>query len=215
MADPIGWMERYALSADREAMLGELIPGSDDYYFYHCLYYQTTGQLERSETILRDWLAEHKGRETPVITAMIDRQRLLTYNDSPQRTIDHLVRRLGIKLDHAPPAAKNERRFPSNLDPAVLDVDTLVKDALRRNDELKPLGIQYLAAAVPSWQRRRYLDQLARVSGTRDGAYVDGHRRACDQGTWQSSPERTTIRRPASALVLDAGRTSQGRDSCS
>ncbi len=132
MAEPIGWMERYATADDREAMLSELIPGSDDYYFYHCLFYQTTNQLERSETILRDWLAEHRGRETPTITAMIDRQRLLTYQDSPERTIDHLVRRLGIKLDHAPPPTKNERTFPSQLDPSRLQIERLVKECSSR-----------------------------------------------------------------------------------
>ena len=42
----ISWMEKFALADDREQMLSELIPGSDDYYFYHCLHYQTTGQLE-------------------------------------------------------------------------------------------------------------------------------------------------------------------------
>ena len=138
-------MERYALATDREAMLEELIPGSEDYYFYHCLHFQTTGQLEKSEAILKDWLAEHKGRETAAITAMLDRQRLLTYNDSPQRTIDYLVRRLGVKLNHAPPAVKGERRYPSQLDVARLDIDRLVKDALQRNDQLKTVGMQHLA----------------------------------------------------------------------
>ena len=32
IAEPVSWMERYALSQDREAMLAELIPGSEDYY---------------------------------------------------------------------------------------------------------------------------------------------------------------------------------------
>lgn len=114
---------------DRTAMLEELIPGSEDYFFYHCLHYQTTGELEKSESILKDWLAEHKGRETAAITAMLDRQRLLTYNDSPQRTIDYLVRRLGVKLNHPPPAVKGERRYPSTLDVAELDIDRIVKDA--------------------------------------------------------------------------------------
>lgn len=174
MADPIGWMERYALAADREGKLAELIPGSEDYYFYHCLYYQTNGEHERSEAILRDWLAEHKGRETALIKAMIDRQRLLTYHQSPQRTIDHLIRRLGIKLDHPPPAAKNERRFPSTLDPETLDNLALVTDALRQNDELKPLGIQFLARKFHDGDEAgisiSLRDLLQRVSG----AYVDG-----------------------------------------
>ena len=33
MAEPIGLMEKYALAADRDAMLAELIPGSEDYFF--------------------------------------------------------------------------------------------------------------------------------------------------------------------------------------
>ena len=36
MAAPIGLMERFALAEDRGAILAELIPGSDDYFFYHC-----------------------------------------------------------------------------------------------------------------------------------------------------------------------------------
>lgn len=174
MAEPIGWMERYALAADREGLLDELIPGSDDYYFYHCLYYQTSGQLERSEAIIRDWLAEHKGKETPSITSMIDRQRLLTYSQSPQRTIDHLIRRLGINLRHSPPATKNERRFPSQLDGKELDVDKLVQDAIKRNDQLKPLGMRRLAeifrAGKTAGMSIDLRDFLSRVTGP----YIDG-----------------------------------------
>ncbi len=173
LAEPISWMEKFALSLDRQAKLGELIPGSDDYYFYHCLHYQTTGQLERSETILRDWLAEHKGRETPAITAMIDRQRLLTYRDSPQRTIDHLVRRLGIKLDHAPPPTQNQRRFPSELDAAKLDTERIVNEALRLNDALQPLGIQYLAERFRNNETAGIPIDLSNLLGRVEGPYVD------------------------------------------
>ncbi|MFK8113562.1 MAG: hypothetical protein AB8B91_15280, partial [Rubripirellula sp.] len=173
MGEPIGWMERYALSADRAGILDELIPGSDDYYFYQCLHHQTTGQLERSEALLRDWLAEHKGRETPSITAMIDRQRLLTYNQSPQRTIDHLVRRLGINLNHSAPATKNERRFPSSFDATHLEIEKLVQDALQRNDQLKPLGIRFLAAQFKAGNGARFSINLREVLSRVTGAYVD------------------------------------------
>jgi hypothetical protein len=173
LAEPISWMEAFALSLDRQAKLGELIPGSDDYYFYHCLHYQTTGQLERSEAILRDWLAEHKGRETAAITAMIDRQRLLTYRDSPQRTIDHLVSRLGIKLDHAPPPTQNQRRFPSELDAATLATERVVNDALRRNDSLKPLGVQYLAERFRKDETAGIPIDLSNLLGRVEGPYVD------------------------------------------
>ena len=122
MAEPIGWIERYALAQDRQAVLKELIPGSEDYFYYHCLHYQTTGQFDQAETILNAWLAEHKGQETPVIRGMLDRQRLLTYRESPQRTIDYLISKLGIQLHHAPPAVKGERRYPSDLFVAALEI---------------------------------------------------------------------------------------------
>ena len=65
-------------------MLAELIPGSEDYYFYHCLFYQMTGKLERSKAVLAEWLALNKGKECSAIIAMTDRQLLLTYEASPQ-----------------------------------------------------------------------------------------------------------------------------------
>ena len=77
-AEPVSWMERYALAKYREAMLAELIPGSDDYFFYHCLFYQTNGKLERSEAMLAEWRDSKNGKETAAIVAMTDRQRLLT-----------------------------------------------------------------------------------------------------------------------------------------
>jgi hypothetical protein len=172
-AEPISWMEGFALAVDRQAKLSELIPGSDDYYFYHCLHLQTTGQLERSEAMIRDWLAEHQGNETAAITAMIDRQRLLTYRETPQRTIDHLVRRLGIQLDHAPPATPNERRFPSELDPALLNPERLVIEALHRNDSLKPPAMQFLAEKFRKGEVAGIPIGLSDLLQRVNGAFID------------------------------------------
>tara|TARA_R110002073_G_scaffold318641_2_gene492829 strand:- start:512 stop:6865 length:6354 start_codon:yes stop_codon:yes gene_type:complete len=167
MAEPIGIMERYALSDDREAFLEELIPGSDDYYFYHCLHYQTSGQLDRAEVILNEWLAENKGRETAVIRGMIDRQRLLTYSQTPERTIDHLVKRLGVQLHHPAPPVKGERRYPSQFNVALLDLDRLVKEAVQQDDTLQPIGMRRLAemyrAGETAGLKLNLHDFLARV----------------------------------------------------
>ena len=35
----IGFVEKFALGADREKVLGELIPGSEEFYFFHALHY--------------------------------------------------------------------------------------------------------------------------------------------------------------------------------
>ncbi len=162
-AEPVGWMERFALAADRSEMLDELIPGSDDDHFYRCLHYQTTGKLKLAEATLAKWLDSHKGQSTPAIDAMTDRQRLLTYELSPQRTIDHLVRRLGIQLDHAPPPTRDQRRYPSELDSTLLNNETIIKEALLRNDELGPPSLSFLAEQFLADRSAGYLITLAQL----------------------------------------------------
>jgi hypothetical protein len=42
----VGFIERFALAADREKVLTELVPGTEDYYFFHALHYQNTGSTQ-------------------------------------------------------------------------------------------------------------------------------------------------------------------------
>ncbi len=48
----IGFVEEFALSEDRARTLEKLVPGSDDYYYYHCLHNLNLGQLERVSELL-------------------------------------------------------------------------------------------------------------------------------------------------------------------
>src|SRR5690606_14910355 len=54
-AQNVSLAERFALADDREAVLTELVPGTDDYFYYHCLHYQNTGRLDESAKILESW----------------------------------------------------------------------------------------------------------------------------------------------------------------
>ena len=49
------FLERYALAADRAAVLKELVPGTDDYYFFHALYHQTQGDRDNAAALLKEW----------------------------------------------------------------------------------------------------------------------------------------------------------------
>ena len=40
-ASEIGYIEDFALAKDRTKALERLIPGSQEYYYYHCLHHQT------------------------------------------------------------------------------------------------------------------------------------------------------------------------------
>jgi hypothetical protein len=43
----VGFLERFALAGDRLSALGELVPGSADYYYYHALHAQNSGDASR------------------------------------------------------------------------------------------------------------------------------------------------------------------------
>ncbi len=45
-AAEIGFEETFALADERAEALKQLIPGTEPYYYYHCLHYQHTGNRE-------------------------------------------------------------------------------------------------------------------------------------------------------------------------
>src|SRR3954453_1457312 len=51
----IGFAEKFALAQDRESVLSQLIPASEEFYFYHALHYQNTRQKEKLASILDQW----------------------------------------------------------------------------------------------------------------------------------------------------------------
>lgn len=131
LAEPIGLIERYALAEDREAVLAELIPGSVDAYYYHCLHFQVTGKLELAEAKLRDWENDVSVNGSPLLISIRDRQRLLTYGSSPDRTIEYLRSRLNLQLAHAPRPVHGERQYVDSFSVDLLEQDALIDEALR------------------------------------------------------------------------------------
>ena len=51
----IGFIERFALATDREKALGELVPGSEEYYFFHALHYQNVRDTAKLNDLLNEW----------------------------------------------------------------------------------------------------------------------------------------------------------------
>ena len=51
----IGFIERFALAENREEVLKELIPGTEDFYFFHALHYQNTGNRAELEKVIDQW----------------------------------------------------------------------------------------------------------------------------------------------------------------
>ena len=52
-AKNIGFIEDFALSQDRQQTLKQLIPGTRDYYYYHCLHYLNQEKFDQVEKQLK------------------------------------------------------------------------------------------------------------------------------------------------------------------
>src|SRR3954468_4769935 len=66
VAGEVGFVEDFALARDRAAALRQLIPGTEDYYFYHALYALQTEQYDHAVALTKPWL-ERFG-QTPRLT---------------------------------------------------------------------------------------------------------------------------------------------------
>src|ERR1700709_94861 len=112
--DQVGFVEKFALARDREAVLSQLIPGSEEFYFYHALHFQNTRQKEKLTTIM-----EHGPKRFPNSEQrkMIEnREALLTYDANPQATLKFLRERLNLQFNHQQEVRDRKPNLPTSLD---------------------------------------------------------------------------------------------------
>ena len=115
VAGDVGFVEDFALARDRAVALRQLIPGTEDYYFYHALHLLHAEQYDQVEPLIRPWV-ERFG-QTPRLTEIQTRRALLTYTRDPQRTLAYLRDRLGLRYDHQRLTTGAAPDLPTALDP--------------------------------------------------------------------------------------------------
>ena len=130
-----GFLERFGLADDREAVLETLVPGSRDYYYYHVLHFQNSDRLHRANELLTAWKDRHEsdGRRQ----ALENRQVLLAYPENPAASLEELRRKLNPDYSHRrdDPAARPE--YPTALDPASVTRDAFFRAGLsQRRDNV-------------------------------------------------------------------------------
>src|SRR6478672_11820468 len=163
IAGEVGFVEDFALARDRSAALRQLIPGTEDYYFYHALHALQTEQYDQAVALMKPWL-ERFG-QTPRLTEVQIRHALLTYDRDPQKTLAYLRNKLSLRFDHqrvVPGAVPN---LPTVLDPRVIARATLKSESLSRwanLDNFEDSALDWLAADSLDWERRRNLLQRLR-----------------------------------------------------
>ena len=90
----IGFVEDFALSRDRTAALKQLVPGTEDYYYYNSLHFLNTEHFEKARELTGPWHQRHG--QTARLTEIQTRHALLTYDKHPQATLDYLRNKLGL-----------------------------------------------------------------------------------------------------------------------
>ncbi len=143
----VGYIEKFALAEDREKVLGELVPGSEDYYFFHALHYQNT----RNEAKLADILAQWGKRfpdESPRRRIILNREALLDYDATPQQTLAYLKERLHVSFNHQQEARDKKPNLPTALDAARVAREVYERDALANDLGLQSLTNEALEALI-------------------------------------------------------------------
>jgi hypothetical protein len=159
-AGEIGFVEDFALARDRMESLKKLIPGTEDYYYYHALHYQNTEQYEKAEALVKPWL-ERFG-QTARLTEIQTRQALLTYDRNPQRSLEYLRSRLNLHFDHQRQIGGGVPNLATALDQKLIDRSTLRADSFNRwknLDNFEDSALDWLAYEKLDWERRRNLLQ--------------------------------------------------------
>ncbi|MDD5349659.1 MAG: hypothetical protein PHQ12_05560, partial [Chthoniobacteraceae bacterium] len=134
----VGFLERYALAADRAQALAELTPGTEDYYYYHALFYENTGQSEKLAGVLDLWKKRFPNSDRRKI---IDaREALLAYPADSGRTLQFLKQRFGLQFHDEQEARDRKPNLPTRLDPARVARSVYLKRALENDSNLGGLS---------------------------------------------------------------------------
>ncbi|MFN7563608.1 MAG: hypothetical protein ACK5TH_17640, partial [Prosthecobacter sp.] len=163
----IGFIERFALAADREKALGELVPGSEEYYFFHALHYQNVRDTAKLNNLLNEW-RQRTPDENEARRVILNREAILGYEKDPQGTLKYLIERLGIRHDHQRQVPDAKPDLPTSLDSAKISREVFLRDALNNDRGLQSLSQDALAALIRDQvpltpdQRRSVLQKLQR-----------------------------------------------------
>ena len=165
MGGEIDFVESYALAADRSQVLKQLIPGTENYYYYNCLYLLQTEQLDKCGELSKVW-RERLG-ETGLWRQIQHRQMLLGYRKAPRQSLDYLIRHLGLVYDQQRQVPGAKTTLPVTLDGKEISREVLRKKHISPQpnvDQAEDIALRWLAVEkeLSNEQRRSLLTRLQR-----------------------------------------------------
>ncbi len=165
IATEIDFVEKFALSQDREEALELLVPGSEDYYYFNALHLQNSERYDEVDQLLKRWVRQHGS--TARIQQIQHRQALLTYSKTPQKTLDYLSSHLNLRFNHQREQINAKPDLPTSLDPSTISREAFAKTAFRRHrnlDGFSDAALDWLVSsdALDPIRRRHLLERLTR-----------------------------------------------------
>lgn len=132
--ETIGFIEDFALAENREKVLEQLIPGTEDYYYFHALHYQNGQQWDQLASIMEPWVKRYG--ENAQVWEIRNRQALMRYPENNTKTLDYLQERLQIKFNHQQQKLNAKPDLPIELDPGLISWKAFLDQAFRYSRQL-------------------------------------------------------------------------------
>lgn len=139
--------ERFAVSADRGGLLAELIPGTEEYFFYHALHAQNEARVTDARGFVDAWI--QRFGMTGGAKRMLTRQVLLEHSTNPAATAEYLTREFGIQTSHPAPQKDEAAELANQLDPALIDWNNAIQSLLRQPGQLGVIEDRLLPHVLP------------------------------------------------------------------
>lgn len=162
LAAEISYNERFALGGDRQAALKELIPGTEDYYYYNALQLELEGKLGEARKLIDAGVKKH-GR-TGRLREMENRYALKIYAKEPAYSLRYIIDELNLYFNHQQKKLKPEVRLPTELNQNLISFEAMAKYAMaeqRNTARFENSAFDYLVTAKLTADQRR--DLLARL----------------------------------------------------
>ena len=128
--EPLGFLERFALSDQREQTLAELIPNTPDYFFYSVLHSQNEARVAQARALLDQWIEKHGRNERT--TRMETRQAILEFSSNPNAAAEFLERQFQIETNHPAPKRDQAAELPTQLDPNLYNWKEILQNSVRQ-----------------------------------------------------------------------------------
>lgn len=148
---------------DRAAALKELVPSTDDYFFFHCLHHQLAGDRVAFQQTLEQWRAANQGQWNARMIELRRRQRLMDFDRDPEELWSFLRSDQNLRFDHRPRHERPAVRHPGVVEQERYSLEAFLTEARRIGllTSLSPRGLEWvLKPDVTPDDRRAILARL-------------------------------------------------------